>query len=269
MSALAVQSFDFGAKLVRAFDRDGQAWFVANDVCAALDIENASRATSRLEADEKGVHTMNTPGGRQQVTIISESGVYALIFTSRKPAAKQFRRWVTQEVLPALRETGRYQMVAAASDFALPAALGANAVDPLEDVAGESAVDLLRTKLAVVREARRMYGLKVARIAWEQLGILPGLADAAERAAVLPSHLVSPLFKSVATWVEERCEVVPGYRVRAMDLYYAYLDWAKATDLSQDEIVSLTGFGRALTTIGVGHLRSGNVYRVGIRPCEA
>lgn len=155
-----------------------------------------------------------------------------------------------------------------AMEQALRAPRAMNDVDVLEDPDAVATIDLMVKKLAVVRETRRMFGMKMARAAWHELGILPGLAEAADPVSILPARVVSPLLRTVATWVEERCEVVPGYRVRAMDLYHAYLDWAKAAHVNADEIVSLTGFGRALTDMGVGQIRSGNVYRIGLKPCE-
>lgn len=90
-----------------------EPWFVASDVCAVLDYRDAFNAVRILDADEKGTHNMSTPGGEQRVTIISESGLYALVLRSRKPEARQFRKWVTAEVLPAIRKTGRYETPAA------------------------------------------------------------------------------------------------------------------------------------------------------------
>lgn len=106
----SIVSFDFVSRSVRIVMRGDEPWFVAADVCAALDIAETHRALARLDADEKGRHTMTTPGGSQEVSIINESGLYALILTSRKPEAKKFKKWVTSEVLPALRRTGRYEM---------------------------------------------------------------------------------------------------------------------------------------------------------------
>lgn len=90
--------------------KDGEPWFVAKDVCDALEIENSRNATARLDEDEKGVSIVRTPSGEQQMTIVRESGLYNLIFQSRKPEAKAFRKWVTSEVLPSIRKTGRYEL---------------------------------------------------------------------------------------------------------------------------------------------------------------
>lgn len=86
--------------------RGDEPWFVAADVCSALTIANSRDAISKLDDDEKGVVNAGTPGGKRELSIINESGLYALILTSRKPEAKKFKKWVTSEVLPALRRTG-------------------------------------------------------------------------------------------------------------------------------------------------------------------
>lgn len=102
------QSFDFNAKQVRVVRRDGSPWFVAKDVCDVLGISKYRDATARLDEDERGSVLLDTLGGQQRVSAVSESGLYALIFQSRKAEAKTFRKWVTSTVLPAIRKTGSY-----------------------------------------------------------------------------------------------------------------------------------------------------------------
>lgn len=97
---------EFGA--VRSILIDGEPWFVAADVCKALELERTNRALSRLDDDEKGAHSVSTPGGRQRMSIISESGLYSLILGSRKPEARAFKRWITHEVIPSIRKHGVY-----------------------------------------------------------------------------------------------------------------------------------------------------------------
>lgn len=94
---------------VRIFNIDNQPWFVASDVCNALSIVNTSHALSRLGEDEKDIHRVNTLGGEQKLSTINESGLYSLILTSRKLEAKKFKKWVTNEVLPSIRKTGKYE----------------------------------------------------------------------------------------------------------------------------------------------------------------
>lgn len=95
---------------IRVVMRDGEPWFVATDVCRALDISNTSDAIARLDDDEKGVVLTDTLGGKQSVSIISEAGLYTLVLSSRKPEAKKFKRWITHEVVPSIRKTGSYSI---------------------------------------------------------------------------------------------------------------------------------------------------------------
>lgn len=93
---------------VRVVDVNGEPWFVAKDVCECLDIGNSRDAVAALDEDEKGVDSIDTPGGAQEMSIISEAGLYSLILRSRKPEAKAFKRWITHEVLPSIRRAGSY-----------------------------------------------------------------------------------------------------------------------------------------------------------------
>lgn len=107
----AIQPFDFQGHQVRVVtDEHGEPWFFAMDVCRVLVIKNTGDAMSRLAPDEKGVGTADTLGGAQQITTVSEPGLYRLVFTSRRPEAEAFRRWVTHDVLPAIRRTGRFEV---------------------------------------------------------------------------------------------------------------------------------------------------------------
>jgi prophage antirepressor-like protein len=111
-NALQVFQFDniaTGDSLaLSAHERDGQAWFVAGDVCTALGILNSRQALASLDDDEKGVCTADTLGGIQQVATVNESGLYTLIFRSRKEGAKRFKKWVTSVVIPSIRKHGGY-----------------------------------------------------------------------------------------------------------------------------------------------------------------
>lgn len=94
---------------VRAVEHDGVPWFVGKDVAQALGYSDTAKAIRiHIDEEDKGVDEMATPGGTQIVTIINESGLYSLILSSKLPAAKKFKRWVTAEVLPALRRNGGY-----------------------------------------------------------------------------------------------------------------------------------------------------------------
>lgn len=97
-----------GAEVRVSIGDDGEPWFVASDVCRALGVSDVGQALDRLDHDERGGCNVPTPGGQQQVRVVSEAGLYSLILTSRKPEAKRFKRWVTHEVLPSIRKTGGY-----------------------------------------------------------------------------------------------------------------------------------------------------------------
>ena len=119
-----IQSFTFPVTghSVRVVKIDGETWWVAKDVCEALGVDVSQ--TRRLDDDEKGLYLIHTPGGSQKVTVINESGLYALVLTSRKPEAKAFKKWVTSEVLPSIRKTGGYSAVPQkALDLSDPAVL--------------------------------------------------------------------------------------------------------------------------------------------------
>lgn len=94
---------------VRIIDLNGELWFVAADVASALDYPSAPQMTRNLDDDEKGMHNVHTLGGSQEMLIINESGLYSAILKSRKPEAKKFKKWVTSEVLPTIRKTGKYE----------------------------------------------------------------------------------------------------------------------------------------------------------------
>ena len=97
--------------MVRAFNQNGEIWFIASDICKALELTNTSKAINALDDDEKMTLTnsySHNGMGPQTYNIINESGLYSLVLRSRKPEAKKFKKWVTSEVLPSIRKTGTY-----------------------------------------------------------------------------------------------------------------------------------------------------------------
>jgi prophage antirepressor-like protein len=112
----SIVPFDFQGNRVRVIvDEQGEPWFVAVDVCRCLGLDNSTRAIERLDEDEKSqvidpsvLNNNQGTGINILLNTISESGLYSLILTSRKPEAKAFKRWVTHEVLPSIRKTGSY-----------------------------------------------------------------------------------------------------------------------------------------------------------------
>lgn len=101
--------FSFKNNQVRTVQIDNDAWFVGKDVATILGYSQTAKAVrDHVDDDDKGVSVLDTPGGQQRMTLINESGVYSLVFGSNLPNAKEFKRWVTKEVLPEIRKTGSF-----------------------------------------------------------------------------------------------------------------------------------------------------------------
>lgn len=183
---LSIVSYNFEDQPVRVVMVAGDPWFVANDLAKALGYTRAPDLVRHLDDDEKGVHVLHTLGGAQELSIISESGMYAAIFKSRRDEAQRFRKWVTADVLPELRKTGRYVL----HDQA-PAPQVSSDFDPPRLIAGVS----------VVREARRLFGTRAARNIWAQLGLPISIVDSA------PTAEGDPLAEPLRDWLDGRAEV--------------------------------------------------------------
>ena len=109
-----LSTFNFESKSIRTLAINNEPWFVAKDLCNAINISNYRDAIERLDDDEKGVALTDTLGGKQEMAVVSESGMYTLILRCRDAVKKgsvphRFRKWVTAEVLPAIRKTGKYE----------------------------------------------------------------------------------------------------------------------------------------------------------------
>lgn len=150
-----------GETTVRVCERGGKPVFVAADVCRGLGIKQAGRAIAALDADEKGVISIHTPGGEQTVLAVTEGGFYTLVLRSRRAVipgtpAHRFRRWVMDEVLPALRRAGQAVALRPSADWRTwPEAL----------------------RLRTIQEIRLTHGVKAAREAWFDSGlpVLPAM----------------------------------------------------------------------------------------------
>ena len=136
----SIIQFQFGFNDIRVVSINDEPWLVAKDVCDVLGIKNHRDACERLDDDEKDVATADTLGGSQEMVVISESGFYRLVMTSRKPEVKKFQKWVTSEVIPSIRKTGSYSI--APSQPQLPsrelAVETAVAIDRIQDILSKS-----------------------------------------------------------------------------------------------------------------------------------
>lgn len=161
MNASDIIPFDFEGRAVRTGLSGGQWVFVASDVCGGLEISNPRHAVARLDDDERVSLLVDTLGGPQTMTAVTQSGLFALIMTSRKPVARRFRKWVTAEVLPALLRDGTYSLPSAPAPapardpFAANSARAGHVADHLAALDGIPALALRATHLPIWPNGRR------------------------------------------------------------------------------------------------------------------
>jgi len=209
-----IQVFAFDSQAVRTITKEGEPWWIARDVCAVLGLENSRKATAELDDDEKGVTICNTPGGPQEMTVISEPGLYSLILRSRKPEARQFRRWITHEVIPAIRRTGAYD----ANNKKLTALLE-------------------RYGDAMTAEARSQLVLTIA-----------GIRKTAPKGAyVYMSPLTEQAMAGVRRFLDEAYPSRP-VEVSTRDIYASYPQWCSDNNVA--ELPTMKSFAHAIGRLG-------------------
>lgn len=199
--------FDFEGHNVRVIDREGALWWALADVCKSLGIKNPSDAASRLEPDEKmtlGITDSHSGrrGGARFMTIINESGVYALIFSSNKPAAIRFRKWITSVVIPSIRRTGAYVVQRApeplpAASMPLPLAEQALAViNGLQCLVAENQA-LAQERLETINSQTALLNYSMPKAAIHDRLLEAGgtltLSDAAKTIGVAPRKFMALL----------------------------------------------------------------------------
>jgi prophage antirepressor-like protein len=162
MSALDI--FQYADYEVRAVEVDGEPWFIAQDVAVILEYSATSAMTRRLDAEDKGVRDLHTPGGEQQFTIISEAGLYVAIFGSQSRNAQGFKRHVTHNILPTIRKTGSYQ-----------APTGTNLL----------ALAVIEAQQMLEASARQVAELTPRAEAWDELASATGDYEVADAAKML------------------------------------------------------------------------------------
>lgn len=161
----ALDIFDYAGQQVRTVVIDDEPWFVAVDVAVVLGYSATSAMTRTLDEDEKGVRNLHTLGGTQELTIISEPGLFSAIMRSRITGARHFKRWVTHEVLPTIRKTGSYST--------------APALDPTSMEGVQLILAAATTALAKVQE------LTPKAAAWDELASADGDYEVADAAKML------------------------------------------------------------------------------------
>ena len=227
----ALNAFNFGAIPVRVVvGADGEPWWIAADVCAVLDLGNPTMALQRLDGDEKS--TLNSTEGGPNRNIINESGLYSLILGSRKPEAKAFRKWVTSEVLPQIRKTGKY---AVAQAPALP-----NFSNP--SAAARAWAEEYDAKQAALQQAAALsMRVEEMRPAQELVDVIANTEGAKEINDCAKELKIDPL-KLLRKWMLEN-EWIFEKTIKGRKHTFAYQDKASRGWLVHDRKIIATGEG--------------------------
>ena len=242
-----IMPFMFGESVVRVItDENGEPWFVAKDVCRVLGLENNRDAVSSLDEDEK--MTVANPDGNPRAgiphryVVISESGLYALVFRSRKPQAREFSRWVRKEVLPALRKTGRYEVPGRQPVLEPPASFPPEALRLRPVMRQRLWRDALNT-------ARLDDGGTPAALRW--FSYLCNLV-----AATPPAP--APARDRVRAFFWQCCEYADGCRVSGGALYEAFRRWCEES--GQGDVPSMKVFGSLMQEFAQRCRSNGSFY---------
>lgn len=243
MNNTKVVTFDFDEMPVRVLDHAGEPWFVLIDVCRVLAIANPRDAATRLDDDEKNTVVISDGNrGNPNTNIISESGMFTLILRSHDAlksgtTAHRFRKWVTGEVLPAIRRTGKYVHQTVAADFDDEPETG-------PDVVAAMGADQARVWLDIVREARRLAGAPAGLAVWRKSPLPQFPMVAAEEQDNSRIH-------DVRQFMDNRTEQADGARVQASILYGEYCTWAVEANRAA---VSNKAFAKNLLAMGVARV---------------
>lgn len=240
-------SFAFEDNLVRSrLDENGEPWFVAKDVCRVLEIANHRDAVAQLDEDEKdGVGISDAIGREQETTIISESGLYALVFRSRKPQAREFSRWVRKEVLPSLRRKGYYEM---------PGRSGSRPVD-LNPAALRLRPALRERILGSAMQCARLMG------ASSMAEVESIFCRCCELVASTPEQTLLPADKEaglIRDFVGECCRNSKGAKTTAGAVYDHFRVWWNQR--SKEPLPSQKRLGALLQERFVRHRRGGRIW---------
>lgn len=183
---------------IRVTDQNGEPWFVAADVCRALDIGNPTQAIARLDSDES---TLISNEGRE-MNIISEPGLYALVLGSRKPEAKAFKRWVTHEVIPSIRRTGGY---IAGAESMMPEELMAKALTVAQKTLAdrEARLSVLTVENQIMQPKAEYFDELVDR------NLLTNFRETAKQLGVPPKKFVQFLLDKKYVYRDKRGKLMP------------------------------------------------------------
>lgn len=206
--------FNYADHEVRVITINGEPWFVLSDLARALGIVGVGRLASRLDEDVRQTHTLPTAGGPQATTIVSEAGMYEVVIRSDKPEAIAFRRWITSEVLPAIRKTGGYGTAPALTEDQI--VRQALAITHRDLEAAKAQLELAAPKAAYVDTFVADEDLRILRNVAKSLGI----QELALRNALLDHDWI--YVEHTSRWSEKKRKKVPMRRYSPMADKRAY-----------------------------------------------
>lgn len=231
--ASAPTIFQFHQSAVRIItDEAGELWFVAKDICDVLELDQITEALRGLDPDELSAEKLQSGGQLREMRLISESGLYTLIIRSNKPQAKPFRRWVTREVLPALRRDGYYEVATEPEAIStLTTGPSPVTVGRLEEAArGVKAAMIMARALGYTNEqARTLANGLVREITGLDAIELMGNPDRSDRRLPLLADQPAPTGamseQTLADFLDELCIRDPAAFVPITPLFHAYCTW--------------------------------------------
>ena len=188
---------------IRMMDINGETWFVGKDVASILGYKNTRQAiATNVDEDDKGVHEMDTPSGRQEMTIINESGLYALVLNSKLKTARDFKNWVTKDVLPAIRRNGGY--VTGQQDMTPQELMAAALLMAQKTIADRDArISTLTVENQIMAPKADYFDALVDR------NLLTGFRETAKQLGVPPRAFVSFLIEKKYIYRDKKGKLLP------------------------------------------------------------
>ena len=196
-------SEEFGQ--IRTMVIDGEPWFVGKDVAEALGYERPTDTVrKRVDDEDRGISKMETPSGKQEMTIINESGLYTLVLGSKLDSAKRFKRWVTSEVLPAIRKTGSYNKPMTEAEQIRLLAKGATEL--------YERVDKVETKIETLENDMPLYGCEIEEVSQHVRRKAVSVLGGKDSEAYNDGSIRSLVFSDIYTHLKREYGLVTSYK---------------------------------------------------------
>lgn len=190
---------------IRTMVIDGEPWFVGKDVAEALGYERPTDTVrKRVDDEDRGISKMETPSGKQEMTIINESGLYTLVLGSKLDSAKRFKRWVTSEVLPAIRKTGSYNKPMTEAEQIRLLAKGATEL--------YERVDKVETKIETLENDMPLYGCEIEEVSQHVRRKAVSVLGGKDSEAYNDGSIRSLVFSDIYTQLKREYGLVTSYK---------------------------------------------------------